>query len=78
MKPGPVLRAFDRDVPVLMRLERPVVALLGRVLSAEECAHVIALSRNRLRLSTAGSRPPLSPEDVSDLTAFLGTLTDGY
>jgi cytochrome c peroxidase len=26
----------------------------------------------------AGSTPPLSPQDVSDLIAFLGTLTDGY
>lgn len=26
----------------------------------------------------AGSAPPLSPKDVDDLAAFLGTLTDGY
>ena len=26
----------------------------------------------------AGSTPPLSPQDVADLIAFLGTLTDGY
>ena len=25
-----------------------------------------------------GSTPPMSPQDISDLIAFLGTLTDGY
>jgi cytochrome c peroxidase len=25
----------------------------------------------------AGSLPPLSPQDVDDIVAFLGTLTDG-
>jgi cytochrome c peroxidase len=26
----------------------------------------------------AGSRPPMSEQDISDLICFLGTLTDGY
>jgi prolyl 4-hydroxylase len=46
------LLANDREVPVLARLERPVVAVLGSVVSAEECAELIELARPRLAPST--------------------------
>lgn len=39
-------------VDVLMRLQRPCIAVPGNVLSAEECAAVIALGRPRLSPST--------------------------
>lgn len=52
LAPGAVIRAQDRDIAVAMRLERPVVALLEGVLTADECAHVIDLARDRLRPST--------------------------
>jgi prolyl 4-hydroxylase len=52
LPPGHVLHAFDRDVPVLMRLQRPVIAVLEAVLSTEECDEVIAMARSRLRPST--------------------------
>ena len=46
------LLANDREVPVLARLQRPVVAVLGSVVSAEECAELIELARPRLAPST--------------------------
>ncbi len=42
----------DRIVPVLSRVEQPVVVLLGDVFSAEECAELIELARPRLAPST--------------------------
>ena len=46
------LLANDRVVPVLGRLEQPVVRVLGNVLHAEECAELIELARPRLAPST--------------------------
>lgn len=58
---GPVLHAPDRSVPVLLRLRRPVLAVLEGVLSAEECAELIHLARPRLQPSTVVD--PLTGED---------------
>lgn len=49
---GNRIRAADRDIYVLMRLERPRVAVLGNVLAAGECAQLIALGMPRLSAST--------------------------
>ncbi len=49
---GPLIHTADRDIPVLLRLEKPVLALLDGVLSADECARLIELSRARLQPST--------------------------
>ena len=59
---GPVIRTFDRDVPVLMRLARPMLAVLDGVLSADECTQLIALARPRLRPSTVVD--PVSGQDT--------------
>ena len=49
---GPVIRTADREIPVLLRLEQPVLAVLEGVLSAEECEQLIGMARDRLRPST--------------------------
>ena len=56
--PGPMLRdsrhvvrAHDRDVHVLVRLEQPCLAVFAQVLSAEECAELRALAQGRLSRS---------------------------
>lgn len=49
---GNRVHAADREVDVLMRLQKPRVALLGNVLDSEECASVIALGTPRLAPST--------------------------
>jgi prolyl 4-hydroxylase len=52
LAPGTRLRAGEREIPVLMRIERPAVALLEGVLDARECDALIELARPRLRPST--------------------------
>ena len=52
LEPGAVIRTPDRVIPVLVRMEQPVLAVLEDVLSGDECAELIELSRARLRPST--------------------------
>ncbi|TKC81486.1 2-oxoglutarate-dependent dioxygenase [Trinickia terrae] len=48
---GNVIRAYDRDVQVLMRVEQPQVIVFGNVLSPEECSELIERSRSKLKRS---------------------------
>ena len=50
--PGNIIRAGDREIRVLQRLQRPVVVTLARVLSEEECERLIGLATPRLQRST--------------------------
>ena len=61
--PGNVIRAYDRDVRVLMRCERPQVIVFADVLSPDECAEMIERSRHRLKRSTTVN-PDTGKEDV--------------
>ncbi|WP_233869052.1 2OG-Fe(II) oxygenase [Paraburkholderia adhaesiva] len=47
-----VLEVNGRKVPVLARLKRPLVALLGNVIDAGECRQLIDSARPRLEAST--------------------------
>jgi prolyl 4-hydroxylase len=49
---GNLVHTADREIPVLLRYEKPVVVLLEGVLSHDECAELIELARPRLRPST--------------------------
>ena len=49
---GSRILALDRSVEVLLRIKRPILAVLGGILSAEECHKVIELARPRLKPST--------------------------
>ncbi|MGZ5584529.1 MAG: 2OG-Fe(II) oxygenase [Usitatibacter sp.] len=49
---GARIDAGDRMIPVVMRMQRPVIALLEDVLDACECDRLVALARTRLRPST--------------------------
>ncbi|MEC5406297.1 2OG-Fe(II) oxygenase [Paraburkholderia sp. MPAMCS5] len=60
---GNTIRAYDRDVQVLMRCERPQLMVLANVLSADECAEMIGRSRHRLKRSTTVN-PATGQEDV--------------
>ena len=46
------IQTSDRPVTVILRLDRPVAAVLGGVLSGAECAQVIELARPRMEPST--------------------------
>jgi prolyl 4-hydroxylase len=52
MTAGNSIRVADRVVAVVARLSRPIIAVLANVMSAEECAQLIALARPRLKPST--------------------------
>ena len=49
---GNIIRAGDREIRVLQRLQRPIVVTLSGVLSDGECEHLIELATSRLRRST--------------------------
>jgi prolyl 4-hydroxylase len=49
---GNIIRAGDREIRVLQRLQRPIVVTLAGVLSDEECERLIELATSRLRPST--------------------------
>ena len=56
------IRTFDRAIPVLLRLQQPVVAVLGSVLSHEECDQLMAMARTRLRPSTVAD--PMTGKNI--------------
>jgi prolyl 4-hydroxylase len=58
---GNVIRADDRDIHVLMRIERPQIIVFGDVLSAGECAELIERARPKIRRSTT-----VNPENGKD------------
>ena len=58
---GSAIRTSDRTIPVLLRLEQPILAVLDSVLSSEECDQLIELARHRLQPSTVVD--PLTGED---------------
>ncbi|CAH2898125.1 MAG: Similar to eukaryotic Peptidyl prolyl 4-hydroxylase, alpha subunit (EC [uncultured Paraburkholderia sp.] len=60
---GNTIRAFDHDVQVLMRCDRPQVIVFANVLSPEECNEMIERSRHRLKRSTIVD-PATGQEDV--------------
>jgi prolyl 4-hydroxylase len=68
---GNVVHAHDRDVSVLMRLERPQVIAFADVLSGDECNELIERARNRLKRSTTVN-PDNGSEDVIQLRTSEG------
>jgi len=52
LTPGTIIRTSDRAIPVLLRMEQPVLAVLEGVLNDKECNRLIELSRDRLQPST--------------------------
>jgi prolyl 4-hydroxylase len=49
---GPRIVVGDRTIDVVMRAERPTLAVLANVFDANECAELISLARPRLKAST--------------------------
>jgi len=71
LAPGPVIPASDRDVPVLARADQPVLAILGDVLSAWECAELIELARPRMKPSTVVD-PETGKDTIAEYRDSLG------
>lgn len=70
-RPGTSIETGDRVVRVAARAERPMLAVLNSVFSADECEEVIALARGRLRPSTLVD-PRTGRDVVSGLRSSLG------
>ncbi|GLQ50786.1 2OG-Fe(II) oxygenase [Dyella flava] len=49
---GNLIRTSDRDVRIVTRVHRPMIAVLDGVLSEEECDELIRLSANKMHRST--------------------------
>ena len=49
---GNLIRTFDRDVRVVTRVNRPMIAVLDGVLSGQECDELIRRSSDKMRRST--------------------------
>jgi prolyl 4-hydroxylase len=66
----PAIHAGDRDVRVVMAMTLPRVVVFAELLSAEECAELIALARSRLARSetveTATGASAVNPARTSD------------
>ena len=50
--PGTTVKTLDREIRVLMKIDKPRVALFGNVLSKAECDFLITLGKPRLERST--------------------------
>ncbi|GAB2670157.1 2OG-Fe(II) oxygenase [Nocardia goodfellowii] len=66
---GNVIRAYDRDVKVVMRVRQPQVILFADVLSEDECDQMIARSRTRLARSTTVNGETGVDEVISNRTS---------
>lgn len=49
---GNLIRTFDRDVRIVTRVSRPMIAVLDGVFSIEECDELIRRSADKMRRST--------------------------
>ena len=68
---GNLIRAYDIEVEVLMRFQRPQVVVFGGVLSPDECGEIIERSRHRLKRSTIVD-PHSGKEDAIDSRSSEG------
>jgi prolyl 4-hydroxylase len=68
LRPGSRVDLPDRTVRVLVRGPRPAMAILAGVMTADECAELIALARPRLQPSTV-----VDPDSGHDVVASYRT-----
>jgi len=68
---GNCIRAYDRDISVLIRVARPQIIVFDDVLSGDECADLIERSRHRLKRSTTVN-PDNGSEDVIETRTSEG------
>lgn len=70
---GHVLRTPDRDIRVVLRVARPVVAVLDGVLDDDECDRLMAMARSRLDRSAVVS-PDSGANTVMDIRTSEGAF----
>ncbi|TCV94857.1 prolyl 4-hydroxylase [Luteibacter rhizovicinus] len=73
LSPQHVIHAVDRDVRVLLRVARPVIAVLDNVLDAGECAALCAMASARLARSAV-----VAPESGTNTVMDIRTSEGAY
>lgn len=73
LAPGHVIHAPDRDIRVLVRVARPVIAVLDNVLDSAECDALMAMARTRLARSAV-----VSPDSGSNTVMDIRTSEGAY
>jgi prolyl 4-hydroxylase len=68
---GNCVRAYDREISVLIRVARPQIIVFDDVLSGDECSDLIERSRYRLKRSTTVN-PDNGAEDVIETRTSEG------
>ena len=66
---GNLIRLPDRDVRVVLRIERPAIAFLDNVLDAQECDELVRLSAHKLVRSTIVDRERGNAEVITGRTS---------
>jgi prolyl 4-hydroxylase len=66
---GNLIRTSDRDVRIVTRVHRPMVAVLDGVLSEEECDELIRLSSHKMQRSTTVDPLSGKHEVIADRTS---------
>ncbi|WP_255987597.1 2OG-Fe(II) oxygenase [Chitinolyticbacter albus] len=67
---GSVIKTADRDVKVVMRVEKPVVLVFDNLLSPEECDEMVRLSEKKLKRSAIVDPTTGRDEIIDDRTSF--------
>nr|WP_257535887.1 2OG-Fe(II) oxygenase [Metabacillus litoralis] len=67
---GNKIMTDDREIKIIARLEEPLIAILGNVLSDEECDELIRLSKDRMRRSKIGNSRELDELRTSSSMFF--------
>lgn len=65
-----MIKTKDRDVSIIARFDKPLIVLLGNVLSHEECDELINLSKDTLKRSKTGINRKVNEIRTSSGTFF--------
>jgi prolyl 4-hydroxylase len=69
---GNVIHAFDREIKVTLRIDKPQVIVFDDVLSPDECNELIERSRTKLKRSTTVN-PITGKDDIIEARTSHGT-----
>ncbi|PLT32825.1 2OG-Fe(II) oxygenase [Bacillus sp. V5-8f] len=52
---GNKIQTVDREIHIIAKIEEPLIAILGNVLSEEECEQLILMAKDKMRRSKVGA-----------------------
>ena len=68
---GNTIQTEDREVTIVARFEEPLIAVLGNVLSDEECDELINLSKDKLNRSKIGGTREVNEMRTSSSSMYF-------